>query len=83
VRDATLEEGVRLGERLAAAVRASAPTSADARDAKETGAPSTLGVSVGVAALVPGDSPASWLARADAALYESKRAGRGGVTRAP
>jgi diguanylate cyclase len=83
VRDAALEDGVRLGERLVTAVRASAPTSADARDAALTREPPTLGLSVGVAALVPGESPASWLARADAALYESKRAGRGGVTRAP
>lgn len=32
--------------------------------------------SVGVAATNPGDTAASWLARADAALYQAKRAGR-------
>ena len=34
-----------------------------------------------VAALHPGESGASWYARADAALYQAKRAGRGGVAR--
>jgi diguanylate cyclase (GGDEF)-like protein len=33
-------------------------------------------VSIGVAALKPGESMDSWLARADAALYESKHHGR-------
>ena len=33
-------------------------------------------ISIGVAALRPGESCASWLARADAALYAAKRAGR-------
>ena len=33
-------------------------------------------VSVGLAALAPGDTAAGWLARADAALYRAKRAGR-------
>lgn len=33
-------------------------------------------VSAGLAARVPGDTTASWLARADAALYDAKHAGR-------
>ena len=33
-------------------------------------------ISLGVAALGPGESSASWLARADAALYRAKRGGR-------
>jgi diguanylate cyclase (GGDEF)-like protein len=33
-------------------------------------------VSLGVAALGPGESSQSWLARADAALYKAKRGGR-------
>lgn len=33
-------------------------------------------LSLGVAALGPGESSASWLARADAALYKAKRSGR-------
>ncbi len=35
-----------------------------------------LTLSLGVAALSPGESSASWLARADAALYKAKRTGR-------
>jgi diguanylate cyclase len=81
VRDATLEEGGRLGERLVAAVRASAPP-AEPDPAEGTRGLPEIGLSVGVAALIPGESPASWIARADAALYASKRAGRGTVTRA-
>jgi PleD family two-component response regulator len=33
-------------------------------------------ISLGAAALGPGESSASWLARADAALYRAKRTGR-------
>lgn len=37
-------------------------------------------VSAGVAAMRPGDDPPSWVARADAALYSSKQAGRNRVS---
>jgi diguanylate cyclase len=37
-------------------------------------------ISAGVAALEPRDDPANWVARADAALYRSKAAGRDRVT---
>ena len=33
-------------------------------------------ISIGAAPLLPGESPADWLARADGAMYEAKRAGR-------
>jgi diguanylate cyclase (GGDEF)-like protein len=33
-------------------------------------------LSVGLAALAPGESLASWIARADAALYRAKKQGR-------
>lgn len=36
-------------------------------------------VSIGAAALQPGDDAASWLARADAAMYEAKKLGRNAV----
>jgi PleD family two-component response regulator len=35
-----------------------------------------VGVSGGVAELQPGEGTTAWLARADAALYAAKRAGR-------
>jgi diguanylate cyclase (GGDEF)-like protein len=41
------------------------------------GAPVTLGLSVGVALTEPGSTADELLARADAALYEAKRAGGG------
>jgi diguanylate cyclase len=42
-------------------------------------APTALGVSAGVAELRVGESAADWCARADAALYAAKRAGKGRV----
>jgi diguanylate cyclase (GGDEF)-like protein len=61
-----------LGERVASAVReARLPDRAPAL---------SLNLSVGVAELARGDSAASWLQRADAALYAAKKAGGGKVT---
>jgi PleD family two-component response regulator len=37
--------------------------------------PSLLGASLGIATSAPGDTPASLLAAADAAMYEAKKAG--------
>jgi diguanylate cyclase len=39
-----------------------------------------VSASVGLAELVPGESPESWLERADRALYEAKAGGRGKMT---
>ena len=39
----------------------------------------TVRASFGIASLVPGDTVGSLLERADAALYEGKRAGKGAV----
>ena len=41
-----------------------------------------LTISVGVATLISGEDPPHLIARADTALYQSKRAGRNRVTRA-
>ncbi len=43
------------------------------------GAPHTLGASIGVTAIVPGESTDTGLARADAACYLAKREGRGRI----
>jgi diguanylate cyclase len=40
-------------------------------------------VSIGGAVLASGESPQDWLARADAAMYRAKRAGRNRVEIAP
>jgi diguanylate cyclase len=60
-----------LGERVASAVR-------EAR-LPERAATLSLNLSIGVAELARGDSAASWLQRADSALYEAKRTGGGKV----
>jgi diguanylate cyclase len=60
-----------LGERVASAVR-------EAR-LPDRAAALSLNLSVGVAELVRGDSAATWLQRADAALYAAKKAGGGKV----
>ena len=64
LRDATVDEAERLGERLAGKLG-------------EPGSPG--GVSIGGAALLAGEHAEAWFARADAALYEAKRAGGGRV----
>jgi diguanylate cyclase (GGDEF)-like protein len=69
LRDVTPAEGVRLGERLTHAVDA----------ARDPEAPVGVGVSLGVAALGADEDAATWVARADAALYVAKRDGRGRV----
>jgi diguanylate cyclase len=68
VRETTLKEGQALGDRLLRAVRA-LPT-----DREGVRYPLTL--SVGVAALVPGEEPHTWIERTDKALYQAKRDGR-------
>jgi diguanylate cyclase (GGDEF)-like protein len=65
-----LDEAVLLAERLRCA------TAALQCDAGAPAAAITLTVSVGVAAFLPGDAVAQTIARADAALYLAKSAGR-------
>ncbi|CAK0767853.1 Diguanylate cyclase [Gammaproteobacteria bacterium] len=58
-----------LGQRLMEGVRSQTITT-------ETGTKGRVTLSVGLAALRRNDTPASWLARADAALYRAKQGGR-------
>jgi diguanylate cyclase len=68
LRETTLKEGQQLADRLLRAVRA-IPTD------REVGRyPLTL--SVGIAALSPGEEARAWIDRADKALYQAKRDGR-------
>jgi len=60
-----------LGERVASAVR-------EAR-LPDRAASLSLNLSIGIAELARGDSAATWLHRADAALYEAKKVGGGRV----
>jgi diguanylate cyclase (GGDEF)-like protein len=64
----TQSEAMRLAERFVAIIR-STPVGLDDTEVHTT-------VSVGVVELNRGESSESWLARADAMLYEAKRAGR-------
>ncbi len=70
LRDVAPDEAQRLAERLVAAL--TPPPDADTP---------SISVSAGVAALRPDETAAAWLARADAALYAAKAAGRGRVRR--
>jgi len=47
------------------------------------GRPVAVSVSFGIASLEQGESPVSWLARADAALYRAKQKGRNRISVAP
>ena len=66
--DTTAEQAQRLAERLMEGVRALV-VQYGGRELQVT-------LSLGLAALHPGDTASSWLARADAALYRAKRDGR-------
>ncbi len=67
--ETSLDGGQALGQRLMDTVRAQTITT-------ETGAKGRVTLSIGIAALRRNDSPANWLARADAALYRAKQGGR-------
>ncbi|MDX2054673.1 MAG: GGDEF domain-containing protein [Polyangiaceae bacterium] len=62
------KSGEMLGQRLLEAVRKA--------EIVHAGKPISVTVSVGLAVLQPGESAASWLDRADKALYAAKQAGR-------
>jgi diguanylate cyclase len=68
LRETNLKEGQQLADRLLRAVRA-IPT-----DREGVRYPLTL--SIGCAALSPGEEPTVWVTRADKALYQAKRDGR-------
>lgn len=68
---APTEDALREAERLRRAV-----------GEEDAGRAGRVTVSIGVAALRPGDTCDTWLSRADAALYEAKRLGRDRVARA-
>ena len=73
--DTTLEQAIRVGERICASVLHA--------DIAHAGSPmGVLTVSIGVATNLPedGDDPEVMLARADAALYRAKHAGRNRVS---
>ena len=70
----TLAEAAVCGERLRAGVQSLAAL-------PETQSPVT--VSIGLAELAAGESVEQWLARADAALYQAKHAGRNRVAGGP
>ena len=68
VLDTTREQMTLLAERLLGSVRA--------LDVKHGAHELNVTLSAGLAALRPGESAASWLARADAAMYRAKHEGR-------
>jgi diguanylate cyclase (GGDEF)-like protein len=68
LRETSLKEGQGLADRLLRAVRA-IPT-----DREGVRYPLTL--SIGIAALLPGEEPRLWIERADKVLYQAKRDGR-------
>jgi diguanylate cyclase (GGDEF)-like protein len=73
--DTTLEQAMRVGERICASVLHA--------DIAHAGSPmGVLTVSIGVATNLPedGDDPEVMLQRADAALYRAKHAGRNRVS---
>ena len=68
LRETSLKEGLALGDRLLRAVRA-IPMDRE-------GVRFQLTLSIGVAALKPGEAPGQWMERVDKALYQAKRSGR-------
>ncbi|TDW29331.1 diguanylate cyclase (GGDEF)-like protein [Cryobacterium psychrophilum] len=73
--DTRRDQAARACERLLASVRAYPWSS--------LGVDLTCTVSVGISQMQPGESTAHWLARADSALYASKRGGRDRVSTDP
>lgn len=66
--DASVAQASEIAERICAAMAEAVVT--------HNGQPIQVTVSIGVAALRPGESIEQWLSRADKALYEAKRGGR-------
>jgi diguanylate cyclase (GGDEF)-like protein len=75
LRETSLKEGQTLGDRLLRAVRA-IPMDRE-------GVRFQLTLSIGVAALKPGEGPVEWIDRVDKALYQAKRAGRDQIVASP
>ena len=69
--DSSQDEGLRLAELVRQRIKAM-----KIRDRRTQEVILRVTVSAGVAALRPGDEAGSWVARADAALYKAKQAGR-------
>ena len=65
----------RIGQRLLDAVRE--------KPFEHEGAEIWVTVSVGVAELIPGETAASWVERADRAMYQAKESGRDRMCEAP
>jgi diguanylate cyclase (GGDEF)-like protein len=74
LRETSLKESLALGERLLRAIRA--------LPMDREGVRFQLTLSIGAAALKPGEEPQSWIERTDRALYRSKRDGRDRITAA-
>ncbi|WP_284352370.1 GGDEF domain-containing protein [Roseisolibacter agri] len=85
LRDVAPDEARRLAERLVAAVAPSPEAPSPEAPSPEAPSPdeetASITVSAGVAALRQDETAAEWFARADAALYAAKAAGRGRVHR--
>jgi diguanylate cyclase (GGDEF)-like protein len=72
-----------LREEVAARLAERALFSVRDLDVQHEGQPIRVSASIGVARLGPGEDATRWIARADAALYEAKQAGRDRVVLAP
>ena len=76
LRQSSLDDGAKLAETVRLRTKGMKIRHRNSRDVLFT-----VTISGGVATLQPGDDASSLIARADAALYESKRAGRDRVSR--
>jgi diguanylate cyclase len=75
LRDASPDDARALARRVAESVRT--------KQVQHAGGSLSITVSVGLGFWQEGDTPSQWIARADAALYRAKAAGRDGWAEAP